>query len=309
MTKENYWDKYWSYISHPDVELQQIANARLREFAFLPSIVDKGVNHQSVAVRFATIKYHKDYIFWLTRGVAIPEKEAYTNFYMSIARYTHGLPSIGWGENRKFQREEWRKNCSKQIIEYDFLIDVDCIDHYDVKNGVRDVLIILEYIKVNKGWKNVYVGFSGMGFHILVPMEEVTENRNFIPHNIDADKDAVKGREKNIYDIYREIAQEFHDSCSERIDLNIYDYMRLMKAPYSVACYNGNAYVAHAFKDIKEIEDFSLSYFDIFNYHAYPYNLFWKLKHTGLGLPLCIKKTEGVKTWQQGQEKALLLKI
>jgi hypothetical protein len=285
----DYFDRYITYYEHPLIRSQIIAITQKRELAFLVSGNDKGYLPKNVFnQRNNRIDGTRGYDFWLWDKIGLKKNKVLVNFYISVPIYEEGLPRFPWDETRREKKDAWVKAASGHIESYDFLIDIDAKDHSDVPFAFEDAKKCLIKM-IEKGWKNITVTFSGMGFHLLVSMKMVTENRNFIPHTPDC-----------IYDEYKALARHFYDECSHKVDLGIYDHMRLMKVPYSIAHYKDCAYIAHAFNDLDEFLSFDLQYFNINNYHSYPKNVFNKLK-SGLGVPITIQ-------WQDENQRVQLLK-
>jgi len=286
MLDKNLFEKYASYYEQPEIRSQIVAIAHKREVCFLAAgNEERKIFNQ----RVNKIEYPKDYDFWFMNRIGIRKNKCYVNVYISLPIYENGLPSWPWDEHRKENKHVWVKDSINHIERYDFLIDTDAETHDDVYLTLNDVKKCL--IKcLEKKWNNIVVTFSGMGFHILIPMNQVTQNRNFIPNT-----------DLNIYSEYKLLAKQFFNDCSQRVDLNIYDHMRLMKCPYSIAHYEDVAYVAHTFESIDELNDFDLKHFNIMYYHEYPLNVFNKLKRGKLGLPVMIQ-------WQDEQEIHQLLK-
>lgn len=284
--RNDYFEKYASYYEQALIGDQIASLGRKREFAFLAAGNETRKMFNQRVNRLESIR---DYDFWINQRIGIRKNRCKVNLYIGLPIYDHGIPSFAWDENRKENKHKWIKDSPNHIVRYDFLIDIDAEEHEEIYLALIDCKKCL--IKcLEKKWNNIIVTFSGMGFHIIIPMKEVTQNRNFIPNT-----------KENIYLEYKKLAQQFHDDCSLRVDLNIFDYMRLMKCPYTIAHYENTAYIAHTFECIEELNDFDLRYFNIMNYNEYPKNVFYKLKKGKLGLPITIQ-------WQDENEKAQLLK-
>jgi hypothetical protein len=290
--RENYDQRYYSYYKHQDIQVQESAIVRKREVALLLPAHEKGnpdlIKYNQRVIR---IEGSQGLNWWFFERYAIDKNKIKVNFYMSLPLYKNGIDKILWVEasERKKLKSEWVKKSPSEIQEYPFLIDIDAEEHNDIYLAHDDAKKCIVKM-IEKGWQNITVTFSGMGFHLYIPMKMVTENRNFIPHTKD-----------NIYEEFKHLAIQFYNDCSNRVDTSIYDHMRLIKVPYSVAHYRGCAYIAHTFATIEEFLDFDLAYFEINAYHSYPFNVFHKLKKIGLGVPVTIQ-------WQDENQRAQLLK-
>lgn len=224
--------------------------SRLREFSILASSKEERTFKNT-----RNLRCHRPQdlqFFW--RALRIIKDKLYMNFYHSICRYERGVPPVALNQWRDMT--EWNLTCREHIIDYPFLIDIDCDSHDQMeqaKEGARKILIDL----LEKKHNGIFLSLSGMGFHILVPMEQMTKNREFDDR-----------KPNNIYDEYKKKAREYHDKFCGMVDLNIYDHRRLMKCPYSLAVYDDCMVVAHPFSSstIEEFLNFDLNRYKIENY-------------------------------------------
>lgn len=257
---EDYMEYYGDMHLHYLIALP----CRLREFSVLASSYEE---RRKKNMRNLVCHRPQDFqFFW--RYLKIVEGEYFMNFYHSVARYEHGVPT-----SKLVDRDltEWNLTCFKHIIDYPFLVDIDAENHEEMSlahQATKEILIDM----LSKGWNGIFIMTSGMGFHILARMKDVTKNRNFIPDT-----------EGNIYEEYKQLATVYHNEVSSMVDLKIYDHRRLMKCPYSLAVYDDSMIVAHPFTSIEEFLSFDIDDYKIPNYI---------LKNRSLILPLIKWQTE-----------------
>ncbi len=171
------------------------------------------------------------------------------NLYSSVARFQNGIPF----NNLYFKERdmtEWRKNCWKEIIAYDLLIDIDSEDHSEINFTYRSaerIKEIFDYFGVPYELR-----FSGCGFHFVIPYRFLPQSLSFNPKD-----------ENNIYNFCRRFAIALNKQCSEMVDVGIYDHRRVCKLPYSIAMYENENYLCLPFLTDLEFQDFKLENFRV----------------------------------------------
>lgn len=240
---EKYFHKWYN---RSDVKFKLIKYLYNREFAMLKS----KFNNSAFSIRDLRVHNTQHLDFMLGRFKAF-QKNRYYNLYYSLARYKEGIPKQDLSfdpETGKFNRDvsDWRNNFESQIIEYDFLLDIDAGVHKDMGFAHDTVEYIIRDFNV---YKVPYkLRFSGMGFHIIIPYKYFPKHLSF------------KSTEKdNIYKLYYNIAKKFSEYYSEQIDLTIYDSRRICKIPYSLSIYGKDkAFACMPFEDEKNFREFEL---------------------------------------------------
>ena len=169
------------------------------------------------------------------------------NLYYSLAKYEDGIPygSLDLG-NRDFGN--WVEENHKQIVSYDFLLDIDCGNHKEMPFAYISAKKLKNFFDKND--VPYHLRFSGMGFHFIIPF------KCFIDYNLSFNPD----ENRNIYEFFMDIAMKLHNRFSEMIDLRIYDSRRVAKIPYSLALFDNDNYVCYPFKNNEDFEIFKLEY-------------------------------------------------
>lgn len=212
--------------------------------------------------RMARIHNVQSFDVWFKRLDVFKFYREYNLFY-SLAKYKDGIPySTLKLSDRDFQG--WTKNHWKEMVSYDFLLDIDAGNHSEIDfahYSARNIKNKFDELDVP-----YYLRFSGRGFHFVIPYESfpveadgLTELHCFNPNS-----------DYNIYKIFMDIAMQLHNRYSEMIDTTIYDSRRVTKIPYSLALYNGRNYVCASFDSDEDFENFNLK-----NYR--PYNQYHKV--------------------------------
>jgi hypothetical protein len=176
------------------------------------------------------------------------EKQIPFNFYYSLARYSNGIPNQTFNLSLR-DNSGWVSSHYKEMIEYDFLIDVDSGDHSDIEyawDSTKDIINYFDLLQVPYELR-----FSGMGFHIIVPYVYFPKY-SFNPKDND-----------NIYTLYSRIAKMLKERFSEMLDTTIYDSRRVCKLPFSLSIYEDGVYVCTPFLSRLDFDNFNL-----FNYRV-----------------------------------------
>lgn len=172
------------------------------------------------------------------------------NLYYSMAKFDKGIPFRNTKSgNLKEDFTQWNRDCKRLISSYDMLIDIDAGTFGDIGLALESAMLVRKRL-LSDGIA-FYQRFSGMGFHLVAPY------RQFGAGCLDPDG------ETNIYQAMKERAQNLHDTCSEMIDVNIYDCRRVAKLPYTVAIYGRQDMVCAPVNDLDsfDVGDYRLGTF------------------------------------------------
>lgn len=248
-----------NWYKRSDVKFQLIKYTFNREFALLvPSFIGdmKDSNsfgellYKKYSIRMLKCHnvQHLDYI--LNRGIRMFEKKIPFNFYYSLAKYRNGIPNQTFNLSLR-DNEEWAKMHHKEMIAYDFLIDVDSGTHEDIDYAHDTARRIIDYF--DKLTVPYELRFSGMGFHIVIPYAYFHSSLlTFNPQD-----------DNNIYQLYSRIAKMLKAKFSDMLDTGIYDSRRVCKIPYSLALYDDKVYMCSPLNDRKYFDDFFLCDYEI----------------------------------------------
>ncbi len=122
---------------------------------------------------------HIDYLFG--GDLRIEQQKTIYNTYHSLAVYKDGLPRIEWKEGFDYKeyKNNWKENHWKEMIAYDWLIDIDANSHDEIEealNQSRRLKLFLDKLRVP-----YRLVFSGMGFHFVIPYDKIQKERSFDP--------------------------------------------------------------------------------------------------------------------------------
>lgn len=216
--------RYWMWYFNPKIKFKIIQYTRNRETALLGWSRSK---QRQVPLRMLKIHSVQHIDFHLK---AINWSKVRWNMYYSLAEYKNGIP------NQKFNlaardHTEWNENHYKEMIGYDYLIDIDATDHFEMEHAKRSALNVASLLMDHDIPHEIR--FSGCGFHIVVPYYY------FAPFN----RSFEHGNKDSIYYMYSLISRKLNKEMSEMIDIKINDARRLCKLPYSLALYNNKMFV------------------------------------------------------------------
>jgi hypothetical protein len=239
--------QYYNWYKKPEVKFQIIKFLYKRELAML----HKGDYRKSIRM----LKCHnvQSFDFIINRMLAIEKNSNVYNFYYSLASYINGIPHQSAKLTDRDNRE-WTVNHYKDMVGYDFLIDIDAGDNTEVDIAYESSIEIKSLLDKHK--VPYELRFSGCGFHFVIPFE-------YIIDLIRNEEGMVKSKivfnpmeENNIYAKLRKIANYFHNEVSELVDYSIYDSRRICKIPYTLAVYDNNITVCLPFIGNKQFKRF-----------------------------------------------------
>lgn len=247
------------WYSLASVKFETIKFLYNREFALIvPRFVkDEEVKKRSVR----TLKVHSvQHLDFNLKATDMFKKLTPYNFYYSMAKFKNGLPN----QNLNFAERdnaEWNKSCYKEIISYDYLIDIDAPDFDDLQIVYETAIDIKRlFDKLNVPYE---LRFSGMGFHFVIPYKYLPQDLTLNPHT-----------ENNLYQFLSNLSSKLYEKYSELIDKNIYDSRRVCKIPYSLALYDNDAFVCSPILTNEEFNNFKL-----YNYRPNKYS--FEIKQRG----------------------------
>ena len=239
------------WYSLASVKFEMIKFLYNREFSLLiPNFIkDEDIKKRSVR----NLKVHSVQHFdFNLKATDMFKKETPYNFYYSMSRYQIGIPNqtLNFAER---DNSGWNENCYKEMVSYDFMIDVDAPDFNNMQVAYENAINIKKlFNKLNVPYE---LRYSGMGFHFIIPYK-------FLPQDLTFNPDG----EDTLYQFLSKLTKCLYNECGEFIDLNICDHRRLCKLPYSLALYENDAFVCSPFLNETEFDNFKLSNYNIKNY-------------------------------------------
>jgi len=150
------------------------------------------------------------------------------NLYYSVAKFKDGVPKRDYHIN-SFSMDKWNRECWKDIVAYDFIIDIDCNNDKEISKAYKSA----QLVKMHLDEKNIpyELRFSGRGFHFVISYDCLdVEHLSFNPK----DKDSI-------YSAFKDIAKLYSKKFSNMVDTTIYDARRIIKIPYSVSFYKNSS--------------------------------------------------------------------
>lgn len=232
ITISNYYK--WYFI--PKVKFNIIKYTKNRESALISTLNNFITLRMLKIHNVQHIDFHLKAINWYKNK---------WNFYYSLAEYENGIPNQKFNL-RKRDNSDWKENHWKEMVAYDFLIDIDASDHSEINHAQISALNVVERLSRHK--IPFSIRFSGCGFHIVIPYSYFKDKNYSFLH----------GSDDSIYPVYKSIAGIFNNEVSEMVDTKIYDHRRLIKVPYSLALYKDDIYVCMPIS-IEKLKNFNLS--------------------------------------------------
>jgi len=192
-------------------------------------------------------------------------KDKYYNLYYSLGKYRNGVPlkkmQVNYEENLHWNEVYW-----KYMTSYDFVLDIDSDTHENINYAHEDTVLVHEFLNTLSIPHEVR--FSGKGFHLVIPHKYFSpENLSFNP--MDTDKQPYT-------DLYYRLSERFSDTFTEFVDTSIYDFRRVLKIPYTLACYEDpEMYVCWSFRSTQELKNFKLENYRLTldNVHKFAQNI------------------------------------
>lgn len=252
----------YDYYNQPKVQFKLIKYTQKKEFAMLSKkeLILSSRNHKVHNIQ----QFQKVYF-------GLKAWDNLQNLYISLATYQKGINWIGtyFNHERKDKTRKWAKVHYKEMVGYDFVIDVDSPDHDNIQIAADDCSNIMKlFNELNVPYR---VRFSGCGFHVLI------DSKHFPTLNTDP-------KQKNsVYKLHIEMANYLYENYSELIDLSIYDSRRVIKLPFSVAVYGNGSYIVLPINHINQLIPFDLNFFNLNTLYAARIQDFADVEHNPKG--------------------------
>ena len=239
------WDSYKQWYSNLSIRYKMFPYLRDREFALL---IPKCSSHEYFrSTRFLKLTNVQSFDFFF-KVTGMNDNETKYGFFYSMAKYENGIPFVPYNkEKRDIAKAKWINNHWKEMISYDFYIDID--GELPIFHLVKESAHLLINFFKNHQFP-FKLRYSGKGFHFVTDYENI---KNFIPLKWN---DFNPNAEHNIYRFYGLIAKWLSATISELIDLGIYDARRVLKIPYSLAIYKDDTFVCFPISKIEEFKKF-----------------------------------------------------
>lgn len=270
MKIEQYIDAIKQWYTLPSVKFEIISFLKNRETSFLISQIFQSPEIRIFSRRMMKIHSVQHLDFYIDYTRFFKEKIPY-NIYYSLAKYKFGIPNKVFNSDAmKKIREDWIQNHHKEMVSYDFLLDIDCGHVDDFKYAKKTMLLVFD--EFNKSKIPFELRFSGRGYHFIIPYEYFTKCSGsttlFSPEKFDS-----------IYKLHARMGLYFRDNFSEMIDTGIYDSRRLIKCPYTLGIYEDGLYCCSPIFSLEDAKRLNLSDFKV-------ENLFFKLDNKKRGTKL-----------------------
>ena len=239
---------YPEWYKTPQVKFRMIQYTYNREVMF----IKQSDGYGGASTRMIRIHNVQGIDVWF-KVLRIHEFQREYNMYYSLAKYRNGIP-FSTLELSKRDFSDWTKNHWKEMVSYDFLLDIDAGNHHDIMFAHESALNVKKLF--DRCEVPYHLRFSGRGFHFVIPYQYLMTCYEYFGNN---DDDFFNpNSEKNIYNFFMHIAMELHSLSSEMIDTSIYDSRRVTKIPYSLALYDGRNYVCTSFDNDLQFIGFDL---------------------------------------------------
>jgi len=245
------YDLIKNWYNSASVKFEIIKFLYNREFALLvPNFIkDKEIKKCSIR----NLKSHNVQSFdFNLKATDMFKKQIFYNFYYSMAYYINGLPNQNLNFNER-NNTDWNKNCYKEMMGYDCLIDIDAPDFSNMQMAYESAYNIKELF--DKLYVPYELRFSGKGFHFVIPYKYLPQNLTLNPHE-----------QNNLYQFLGNLAKILYKEYSEMVDTSIYDSRRVCKIPYSLALYENEIFVCSPILNNNEFETFKLNKYRLKNY-------------------------------------------
>jgi len=216
--------QHWHYLRYYGYYDLEIIRKQIAKYLINRELM---LFHKSnpYAIRYLESKDFNDLTKYLKYYIRKPSN--ILNLYYSLAEFKEGSlrDSFNFLE---YDKEEMKKNAAQNIVKYDFLLDIDAPS----RETLIPLTISARKIKdfFDKLHVPYYLRFSGMGFHFVIPYDYIAP---YLPKiNLHPFSDY------NIYAYFALIAKFLKEKFSEYICMNVYDYRRVAKIPYSISVYD-----------------------------------------------------------------------
>jgi len=238
------WYNYLAWYFAPQIKFKMLPYLRDREFALM---TPKNFPNPQATTRLLRTHTVQSFDFYYDVTGMKSNKHFY-NFFSSVAKYKYGLPKVPYKkEPRQEFKEDWNKTHWKQMVSYDFFLDIDGTP--DVFDFTKQSAIDVKQFFDNHGIPH-QLRFSGKGFHFVIPYNYFVDHLPVGWGSFDPDS------HESIYKFFGRLARYIHDFISEMVDSQIYDARRVIKIPYSLALYEHGYFVCLPISSFEELQTF-----------------------------------------------------
>jgi hypothetical protein len=246
------FEVFRAWYSRMDVLFSMLPYTKNKEFACL---VPKGFANPQRSARNFRAHNTQSLTFILRKLLKYHEKRQFYNLYISNAGFIDGFPPLTAAlDKRSAFLEQVRSELIGQISSYDLFIDIDT-KHADEMPEAKESAITIKAL-FDKYRLKYSLRFSGRGFHFLV----ANSNFNGLGLHYNPEVDG------NIYTFYDNISKAMHEKYTEMIDLGLNDSRRLVKLPYSLACYGDGFYACLPLRQDKDLLNFDRMDYNVNNF-------------------------------------------
>jgi len=242
----------YDWYSRQEVQYEIIKFTYNREFAvLLPWFFHDNDGKFNDNIRYLRCHNTEHFSYLLTEGIRMFEKNFPYQLYYSLAKYRDGIPKFTMNLSKR-NTEDWKNNHYKDMVSYDFLIDIDAKSFDNIYMALETAK---EIKKLFDSYSLIYeLRFSGRGFHFIIRNDLACQNINY-SMDINADN--------TIYLFYSQFAKFLNIIYSDMVDYRIYDSRRVVKCPYTLANYEDKITLCYPFLSDDEFQCFNLDDADL----------------------------------------------
>ena len=240
----------FNWYKSPAIKFELIQSLFNRETAVINKCSESG----KVTIRMLKCHNVSHLDFIMNYILRMQETGNLYNLYYSLAKYQNGIPHQDWHLQER-NNQEWTDNHYKEMISYDFLLDIDAGDFEELSYAKEATIEIKEFL--DDRWIPYHLRFSGCGFHFVIPYDYLPKHLSLNPF--------YKG--ENIYKYCQSLGKFFYKDFSDLVDYKIYDSRRICKVPYSLSIYpqTNNVFMCMPFNNHLQLEMFDLKFFELNN--------------------------------------------
>lgn len=222
-----------------------------RECSFLvPSYETEEQKKHSIRMLKIHSAQHLQFLF---NRFKVYERQIPYNLYVSVAKFQNGIPNQDF-TNKMINRDnsDFFKKYSEEMIEYDFILDIDARKHEYMNFAKETAIIISElFFKFDIDFD---IRFSGRGFHLYIPLDLKT-----------LDYSTSSKQDINIYTKFSFLRKMLREIYSEIICEDfLYIPTAILKIPFTISNYIDSQYVCFPLSRT-ELEYFELEKYNIKN--------------------------------------------
>lgn len=230
-------DQLQRYYTSPQILSRMAKYLKNRETVLIYSKATTTHTPNSILKRGFTIRTTNELRMLIEHYRVVQNK---VNIYYSLGSYNPLFQSHA--------KEPYSHHC---MTGYDLCIDIDQKYEASEQAVLVSAQLVQKVLKA-KGYP-FELRFTGRGFHFIVPYSVFGADISLNPDH-----------PSNIYKWYKALAQELYDTCSELIDLNIYDSRRVVKLPYSLAFYPEGTFICTPINSLDKFNKENYKYENFF---------------------------------------------